>query len=134
MATVQRPSAVGLISCRLVIVEDKTRNVTLANTFQRLAFASFPAIPEPFCVYTVLTDGLGDIVLDLVVSRCDTLEEVYTRSFKATFTDPLRQLRLWWRVRSCSFPVPGPYEFALRAEGETITQGVVEIEKGTNNA
>ena len=36
MAMVQRPNAVGLILCRLVIVEEKTRNVTLANSFQRL--------------------------------------------------------------------------------------------------
>jgi hypothetical protein len=135
MGMVQRPSAVGLILCRMVIVEEKTRNVTLANSFQRLAFESLPATPEPFCVYTILTDGLGDIVLDLVVSRCDTLEEIYTRSFQATFRDPLRQLRLWWRVRSCSFPVSGPYEVGLRAGGETIAQSVVEIvEKGTSDA
>jgi hypothetical protein len=106
MAMVQRPSAVGLTLCRLVIVEEKTRNVTLASTFQRLEFEGFPATAEPFCAYAVLTDGLGDLALDLIVSRCDTLEEVYTRSFQATFKDPLRQLRLWWRVRSCSFPVP----------------------------
>jgi hypothetical protein len=115
MAMLQRPNAVGLILCRLVVVEEKTRNVTLASSFQRLEFESFPAIPAPFCVYTVLTDGLGDVNLDIVVSRCDTLEEIYTRAFRVTFNDPLRQLRLWWQVGSCRFPVPGPYQFDLQS-------------------
>jgi hypothetical protein len=134
MAMLQRPSAVGLILCRLVTLEERTRNVTLTNSFKRLAFASFPALPEPFCVYTALTDGLGVVDLNLVVSRCDTLEIVYSRSYRATFPDPLRQLRLWWQIRSCAFPVAGRYEFALQANGETITQAVLEIEKGISNA
>lgn len=127
MAMVQRPSAVGLTLCRLVIVEQNTHNVTLASTFQRLEFKSFPATPEPFNAYTVLTDGLGDISLDLVVSRCDTLDEIYVRSFQLRFIDPLRQVRLWWLLRSCSFPVPGAYQFGLQADGEPITQSVLRV-------
>lgn len=78
MAMVQRPNAVGLTLCRMVVVEEKTRNVTLVNSFQRLEFASFPAAAEPFCVYTVLTDGLGEIVLELVVSPARRLRR-FTR-------------------------------------------------------
>src|SRR5438094_147306 len=110
MTIVLRPNAVVLTLCRLVIVEEKTRNVTLANSFQRLEVDTFPSPPIFFAVYTVLSDGLGEITLDLIVSRCDTLEEIYTRSFKTTFNDPLRPLRLWWQIRSCSFPVPGAYQ------------------------
>lgn len=127
MAMVQRPNAVGLLLCRMVIVEEATRNVTLANSFQRLGVDSFPSPPTPFFAYTVLTDGLGDMRLDLVVSQCDTLDRIYLRSFKITMNDPLRQLRVWWRIRSCSFPVAGRYEFGLQADGELITQSVLEV-------
>jgi hypothetical protein len=133
MAMVQRPNAVGLIICRFVIVEEKTRNVTLVNSFQRLAVEEFPSLPTPFAVYAVLTDGLGDMSLDLIVSRNETLEAIYTRSFQMTFQDPLRQVRLTWQVRSCSFPAAGAYQFGLQAEGEPITQSVLQVmERGIN--
>jgi hypothetical protein len=127
MAMVQCPTAAGLILCRLVIVEEKTKNVTLANSFQRLEVESFPSPPGAFAVYTVLTDGLGEINLDLVVSRCDTLEAIYTRTYKANFVDPLRQVRLWWRVGSCTFPHPGAYQFGLQADGEPVTQTTLKV-------
>lgn len=129
MAMLQRPNAVGLTLCRLVIVEEHTRNVTLANTFHRLRFGSFPATPEPFDVYTVLSDGLGDLTINLIASRCDTLEEIYVRSLHVKVTDPRRPLRLWWRVRSCIFPAPGDYEFSLQANGEVITQNVLTVDE-----
>ena len=68
----------GLILCQLLIVEEKTRNVTLANSFQRMAVDAFffPSRSVPFSVFTVLSDGLGDTMLELVVSRCDTLDEI----------------------------------------------------------
>src|SRR5436190_16945310 len=106
MAMIQRPTAVGLTLCRLVIVEEKTQNVTLVNSFQRLEVDVFPSPAAPFYVYTVLTDGMGEVTLNLVVSQCDTLDDIYTRSFNATFRSPLRQSRLYWQVRSCSFPAP----------------------------
>src|SRR5438445_463935 len=114
MPMIQRPNAVGLILCHWVIVEENTRNVTLANSCQRLELSEFPSRPDPFAVYTILTDGLGQITLELVVSRNDTLEEIYTKSFTTDFKDPLRQLRLWWHVRACTFKVPGRYQFGLQ--------------------
>ncbi len=126
MAMIQRPNAVGLIICRLLIVEEKTRNITLANSFVRLEVDSFPSHATPFDVYAILTDGLGDVALDLFVARGDTMDEIYARSFKVTFDDPLRQ-RIWWRIRSCSFPVPGPYQIGVQADGELISQGVLKV-------
>ena len=40
---VQRPNAVGLTLCQLVIVEEATENVTLANSFQTMDVDTFPA-------------------------------------------------------------------------------------------
>lgn len=134
MAMIQMPNAVGLILCRLAIVEEKTRNVTLANSFQRLEVDEFPSPSIPFAVYTVLTDGLGKIALELIVSRTDTLEEIYSKSLGVTFDDPLRQMRLVWHVRSCSFPIAGSYHFDLQGNGEPITQSVLRVvQRGSKN-
>ena len=73
MAIIQCPNAVGLTLCGLIIVEERTNDVTLVNTFQRLEVAEFPSAP-PLSVYTVLTDGLGETSLSLAASRCDTMK------------------------------------------------------------
>jgi hypothetical protein len=123
----QRPKAAGLIVCQHVIVEESTRNMTLVNTFKRLRAIGFPSPPQPFTVYAALTDGRGVLTLDLVVYRPDTLEEIYGRTGRVTFADPLRQERLLVRVSQCSFPVPGRYLISLLADGDEVTYGVVEL-------
>jgi hypothetical protein len=134
MPLIQRPNAVGIFLCRLIVVEEKTRNLTLANSMQNMEFDRFPTPPTPMEVYTLLTDGLGDVALDLVVSRCATLEPIYVRSAQVTFQTPLRKVGMRWHVHSCSFPFPGNYEFALQANGETITQQIIQVaSKGTKH-
>ena len=129
MTVIQRPSAVGLLLCRSTIIEQGTKHVTLVNSFQRLALPRFPFAPS-FSAYTVLTDGLGDMRLSLIVSRCDTMEEIYTRTLRMAFRNPLPHVPIYWQIRSCSFPLPGRYQFVLTANGDIITQNTVEITQG----
>jgi hypothetical protein len=123
----QRPTVVGLILCEQVIIEENTRNVTLVNSFSRLRFPSFPASPQQFVVYTVLTDGLGDGTISLVVSRLDTLEDVYAHDWPVEFTDPLRRVRLVMRPTGLSFPEPVRYQVSLLADGEYLAQCVLRV-------
>ena len=129
MSMIQRPTAVGLTLCQMLTVEEHTRNITLVNSFHRMYLDEFPSALVPFFVYTVLTDGLGEVKLDLVISRCDTLEDIYIRSFKTVFIDPLRQLQLYWHVRSCTCPSPGSYQLSLEVDGESITQCTLKIRR-----
>jgi hypothetical protein len=124
---IQRPNAVGLLLCQQVIIEEKTRNRTLVNNFSRLEVKDFPASVPPFSVIATLTDGIGDMTLSLVVTRLDTLEEVYNRDVRTRFDNPLQELRLQFRVTQCTFPVPGRYQFALLADGEDVTECVLTI-------
>src|SRR5260370_10563590 len=77
---VQRPTAVGLFLCEQLIVEKGTDNLTVVNAFIRQTVASFPSEPFPFLVFALLTDGLGDATIDVVISRLDTMEDLYQRS------------------------------------------------------
>ena len=118
----QRPVAIGLLLCEQIIVEDKTHNITPVNCFTRRPADTFPSTPPPFVVLAILTDGSGEIPLEVLIQRLDTLDEVYrtTRSFH--FTDPLLEMRCTVRIRECSFPVPGPYLVSLLADSEMIAQ------------
>jgi hypothetical protein len=100
----QRPSAVGLFVCEQLIVEEGTKNLTVVNAFVRRTVASFPAEPFPFLVFALLTDGLGEGTVDVVISRIDTEEELFQRSTPYRFTDPLAKMQLTLRVRHFSFP------------------------------
>src|SRR5262245_34403010 len=110
---IQRPNAVGLLLCQQAIVEERTRNLTLVNTYRRLVLEAFPSLPQRLTVHTVLTDGLGAMTLTLLVSRLDTMEEVYDQSGRVTLNDPLQEQYLLIRTSRLAFPIPGRYEFRL---------------------
>ena len=118
----QRPLVVGLLLCESLIVEEGTHNVTLVNCFTRRKVERFPSEPQSFLVFATLTDGLGDVNLDVTIRHLGELEEVYHRSRTFRFADPLQQLRMRLRVKGCSFPAAGPYEVSLLADGELIGQ------------
>ncbi len=124
---IQRPTAVGLVLCQQAVIEEKTRNVTLVNCFNRRAQESFPTPAQSFTVYAVLTDGLGDMTLSLSVAPLDTLVPMATHSRKVKFTNPLQELRLLASTKSFSFPKPGRYQVSLLADGEVLAQRVLVL-------
>jgi hypothetical protein len=67
------PNGVGLTLCQQLVVENKTHNVVLMKTFDRLGFATFPSPPGRIVLYAMLTDGLGDATMSVAVTRLDTL-------------------------------------------------------------
>jgi hypothetical protein len=124
---IQRPVAVGLTICELAIVEERTRNITLVNSFTRLKVRGFPSLPRPLVVCVTLTDGLGEGAINLVVNRLDTFEEVYSHVRQVIFTDPLLEVRILFRLNDCSFPAPGQYQFALSADNELVAQRSIHL-------
>ena len=69
-----------------------------------------------------LTDGEGDITLELVVEDAESLEELSGREIPFRFAEPLQQLRLLVRLKAFVFPAPGTYRVTLLADGEIIAQ------------
>lgn len=124
---VQLPNVVGLVLCEQVITDATTRNVTLVNCFSRLRCPIFPSPPQWFVVSTVLTDGLGEATMALVVSRLDTLEIVGRRQWPMRFHDPQRATRLILRLTELSFPVAGGHQFILSADGEWVAQTSLQV-------
>jgi hypothetical protein len=124
---VQPPTASGLILCEQVIIEEKTRNVSLVNTMGRLHCSTFPSPPQRLVIYAALTNGMGEGTMSLVVSRLDMLEEVDQRRWQMRFTSPLRIVRLMLRPPALSFPAPGQYQYTSFADGEWVAQTILEV-------
>jgi hypothetical protein len=124
---IQRPLAIGLMVCEQVIVEEKTRNVTLVNCFRRLHLRQFPSSPQRLAIHAILTDGLGVGTIRLLVVRLDTLEDVFTHDIEANFSDPLQEIRVLFRPASLSFPEAGRYEISLLADGQSMAHRVIEV-------
>jgi hypothetical protein len=123
----QRPVARGLLVCEKIVVEDRTRNVTLVNIFTTRRVRVVPSPPRPFAVFSSLADGLGNIALDLTVTRLDTDEEIDRWSQVVRFTDPLQEVRYLYRIEEFSYPVLGTFQFALLADGEPIAQTRIHV-------
>lgn len=125
---IHRPVAIGLTVCEQVIVEEKTRNVTLVNCFRRLHLREFPASPQRLAIHAILTDGLGTGTIRLVVTSLDLLEDIYAHDIGVTFSDPLQEIRVLFRPSSSlSFPEAGRYEISLLVDGQSIAHRVFEV-------
>lgn len=120
-------STVGLLLCENVIVEEKTRNATLVNTFIRREQKAFPTPPQEFMVFALLTDGLGVMTLSLVIARLDTLEELIAIPKKVEFPNPINDYRLRIRLPQVVFPEPGRYQITLLANGEWVAHCVLNL-------
>jgi hypothetical protein len=125
----QKPVAIGLLLCEQVIIEEKTRNVTPVNCFSQRMVDGFPSEPFPFVAFAILTDGVGEVRLEMAVQRLDTLDEVYQRTVTARFPHPLREVRCVFRVRNCSFPVSGAYQVMILADDELLAQKRLVIQQ-----
>ena len=125
MATV--PIAAGMTLCDYVIFEEKSRKPTLVGCFTTLRIRQFPRRLQPFSLFATLSDGLGDVTIDLVATHLETGEEVFSFHRKARFDDPLADRHWHLRVNNFDVPEPGSFQFMLTGNGEWIAQRRLRI-------
>ncbi len=117
-----RPIVVGMSLCDYVIVEERTKKLSLIGTFTGLGVPHFPALVAPFSVFAVLTDGLGGATMELLVTHMDTNEETYSHQASLTFPDKVTEVSYHLRLRQFVFPAAGTYQFTLLLDGEWMAQ------------
>ena len=121
------PVALGLTLCDYVLIEEGSRRVSLIGSLMRMVADRFPHAPPTFCIHAALTDGRGDVTLDLVATRLDTYETVASRKRQIHFTDRLEELQVIFRIKDWTFPAPGLYEIALLVDNEPIAQRRIRV-------
>jgi len=119
---ISKPTARGLTLCDYVIVEERTRKISLIGTFNSLRATMFPAFANPFSVWAVLVDREGPAIIKLVVTGLDTDEEIYFQDDPITFPSRLEPFRVHIRLTQFVFPAPGWYEFVLLVDRDSVAQ------------
>jgi hypothetical protein len=119
---VPTPIALGMNLCDYVIVEERTKKVSLIGTFTGMSGDRFPFTARPFSIHAVLTEGAGSGTIQLEVVRLDTGEVVYTHRGGIFFPDVLQEVICHVRLQQCEFPTPANYQFTLLIDGEWVAQ------------
>ena len=120
------PVAIGLVLCDLVIVDQKTHNVTPVNCFSSRKLKGFPG-PTEFYLVAWLSDGLGEMTVEVVVQKLDNLIEIFRTESVLRFDDPLRDKYFLARIRDCHFPVAGEYVVSLTVGGELVAHRKIRL-------
>jgi hypothetical protein len=130
------PVVVGLTICRDFIRDQASSNYSVIRSFTGQPLDSFPGTVEPFCVFAILTDGIGEIEAELVISWFGEEELVqYARvRGRINFPDPLQLVECVFRFQQFPFPGPGIYLFSLFLGGEWAAQKSVRIYRRENHS
>jgi hypothetical protein len=121
----RKPVAIALLTCEQAVVEENTHNVTLVNCFVRRE--QRPAEPITFSVVAFLTDGTGEINLEVVIQSQDNMEVLYRDGRHFQFTNPLNEYRCIFRLRDLPLAVEGSYQIMLLADNELVAQRVIKL-------
>ena len=121
------PVVRGVFLCDQVIVEERTRNISLIGCFTRRVVSEFPTPPQRFVVYAVFANGSGTIPVEVKVLDLEDASVIYEQELLVTFADPLLELRFSFRIGSLIFPRPGSYEVAIESGGEPIAATRVQV-------
>jgi hypothetical protein len=124
---IQIPVARGLTVCEQVIIEENTKNFTLVNGFTMIRVESIPSEPRKFCIFAILSDGNGEIPLQLEIARLDTLAVVQRFLHTIEFANQTEEVRYILRLKNLRFPVAGTYQIRLTSNGEPISETVIRV-------
>jgi hypothetical protein len=132
-AMIQVPVVVGLTLCEMMSVDPERGRVSLDGVFHTLRLSDFPLEPRRFTVYAALTDGVGEGLLKLTVTRLQTNRIIYSfRRWFAFPSDRLEPVNMEIRVTRCIFPASGRYAFALLFDDEMAAERTVHILEKTS--
>jgi hypothetical protein len=121
------PKLVALVLCNELRVDPVKGETSLGGLFHARFVQSFPSPPQVFTVYVALNGGIGEGIMQLVVTCLETEKDVY--SYKKWFiaSGPDSVVNVEIKIRKCRFPVPGRYGFSLRFDDEEVTHRTLQV-------
>jgi hypothetical protein len=127
LAMVPRPRAIDFLVCDYFILDERTKNVSLIGCFNRLRLPEFPFAASRFYVFALLTDGLGEGLLELTLSHLASEEEIFRLETTIRLPHRFTELRVPFPIVECYFPEPGAYLFTLLIDNEIIGERRFEV-------
>jgi hypothetical protein len=127
---IKLPQVIGLYPCERIDLNTQTGQVSLIGVFHSLHFRTLPAARRKFTVYAALYDGMGEGIMDLLITRLETEQDIYY--YEKWYAFPGRGVlaHVDMPVTKCGFPAPGRYAFKLRFDQRDVTQRLVDIYRG----
>jgi hypothetical protein len=124
---IQKPKVIAFLPCDQVIIEQGTRKPSIVGVFDLISADKFPAKTPRFDLFVALSDGRGDVIIDVVVTQLADNSQLSAQSAEINFPDPLKIHHLRFRFQQLVFPSAGAYLFTLLADGEEISQYRIQV-------
>ena len=127
MEMVGPPKCISMILCESIHRDERTKNLILVGTFNRITGKSLP-IPLPkFCVLFTLTDGQGEFDLSLSIENADSGQPLVEMKGPMTLSDPLSISDFDVEFKGLVFAEEGKYWLVLKANDEILNQRPFEV-------
>jgi hypothetical protein len=118
----EKPIGEALVICDQIITEVGTNKKSLIGIFNSIASLQFPTQHTRLCVFCAMSNGRGEMMVELRCVRMDDSYEVARIAGKMDFPDPNRVIELVATFNNIPFDRPGLYTFEMHCEGEMILE------------
>jgi|ERR1043165_2861325 hypothetical protein len=115
------PRCKAILLCEKILVEPRTKRLSLINVFRSLQLTVVPGQTAPMVVYVQLVDGIGryDITLQIRDLAQDRIIGK-GRGLKVFFPDPLSVHEVTLRIPPLPISHSGKYDVIVFANGQEI--------------
>ena len=123
------PVVVGLTICRDFLRDPASGNYSVIRSFTGLPIEAFPGSGEPFCVFGIFTDAVGEAEAELVIDwfSDESVGEYAKSRGRVRFPDKLRLVECKFNFHHFPFPGPGEFLFTLYLDGVWMAQRSLRV-------
>lgn len=117
------PLPLALVVCDHIWRDPYSGKVNVLGTFNAVASTTFPLVQPVLSIYVALTDGQGQMDVQLrLIDVDDASEPVFDFTTTVTFGDPRIVGEIEFSRTHVSFPAPGEYRLQLYANHEFLLE------------
>ena len=113
MSPADTPRCLAIIICEGVVEDAQSRNKCILNTFNNIWAARFPVAHDRLTVFASLTNGQGEMPLEVRFVQERKPEPLLVLTGAIRFPGPQEIVDLTVNLRQIPIPEPGPYVVQL---------------------
>ena len=121
------PIVTGLHVCHNVIIDEVTKEVTLARIFYDLSSPIYPSVTQPFWAFASMHGPIGKGQLQVRVLTLDEHDVIYAMKHPIEFKDRFSAVYLRLKFQRFRFPKAGRYEIMMWVDDEIIAQRTFHV-------